>query len=84
MRKMLLVLFIFVQGCTLRTCKVEIFDTNEKPVVKALYQTVHIATDVKVDDFKFDIPKKNIEFNRFKQDNDSVKVLTPYGIGETK
>ena len=83
MRKVLLVLFIFVQGCTLRTC-VGIFSIDGKPVFKGLYQTVHLATDVDVDDFKLNIPKKTIGFNRFKQDNDSFKIITPYGIGETK
>jgi hypothetical protein len=73
-----------VQGCTLRTCKVEIFDIDGKPILKGLYQTVHIATDVDVDDFKLNIPKKIIEFNRFKQDNDSVKIITPYGMVESE
>jgi hypothetical protein len=39
---------------------------------------------VDVDDFKLDIPKKIIEFNRFKQDNDSVKIITPYGMVESE
>ena len=79
------ILGMLVPGCSSRSCSYKVYDPNGLLVSEAKYGTCQFCTKTDVDDLKVLVPGKVlIEFNRFNQDNDSVKVATPYVIGETK
>ena len=83
----LTVIFMFmlgVIGCTQRICEYSIVDPNGVVTNIYRYKSNHIATDTTADYVKVVTPNgTQIEFNKFQQDNDSVKLLTPYGTLET-
>lgn len=76
---------LLLSGCTQRICQLEVVDPNGIVTEYYLYKSNSIATDTKADHVKITTAKGwVIEFNKFKQNNDSLKVVTPYGVVESK
>ncbi len=72
---LLLIALLFMAGCVQR----------EFRYGEAHYKSNFFATDASADWVKITLPDgTKIEFRKFKQDNDSVKMITPYGIVETE
>jgi len=78
------ILGMLVPGCSSRSCSYRVYDPNGSLVAEANYDTCQFCTETDVDDLKVLVPGKVlIEFNRFNQDNDAMRIVTPYVIGET-
>lgn len=81
---LLLSLITLLSGCVRRICEFETVDPNGVVTGRGRYQSNFIATETTADYFKITTPRGIVlEFNRLKQDNDSIKVIAPYGIIET-
>ena len=75
-----IIILVWLTGCTQRICNYEIIDPNGLVTGRFAYKSNFIATKVNADYIK--VQTSNgvvVEFNRFSQDNDSIKVATPYG-----
>lgn len=79
-----LILLALLSGCSQRICHLEVVDPNGVVTEYYLYKSNSVATDTKADHVKI-VTRTGftVEFNKFKQDNDSLKVVTPYGVVES-
>jgi hypothetical protein len=72
-------------GCAQREYKHTTFGPTGIPLEVEHYKSNTIATDTQADSVYIEKPDGTIvEVNGIKQDSDSVKVITPYGIIETE
>ena len=84
MKTLTLITVMLLTGCSQRIVDVYTPDPNGVPVLTYRYKSNSIATDTSADSARIKLPDgTDIEFNKFKQDNDSVKVITRYGVAET-
>ncbi len=79
MKLISLIILLACAGCSSRKC-------SYNPLTgEIIYESNHIATDTSADWVKITLPDGTIiEFRKFIQDNDSLRMITPYGIVETE
>jgi hypothetical protein len=74
-----------VAGCAQREYRHTTFGPTGIPLEIEHYKSNTIATDTQADNIYIEKPDGTIvEVNGVEQNNDSVKVITPYGIIETE
>ena len=85
MKLLLLLIILACAGCVQRVCDYDIIDPNGLVTGRVHYKSNFFATDTSADWVRITLPDGTIiEFRKFIQDNDSLRMITPYGIVETE
>jgi len=78
MKTTLTLIIILLTGCTQR---IAVYNPKTGEI---FYKSNSIASDTTADVVRIKLGKTEIEVGKLHQDNDSVKIITPYGWMETE